>query len=71
MAMSETLRCAVESYAFLIKGSGKMSGKDFADIIRTAYDISDLRASLLAKSIEDHVLEIEAYMNGCVELRTC
>ena len=67
--MNEFLRYSVEQCAFLIKGSGKMNGRDFADIVRQHFD--NPRTGEMAQCIEDHIIEIVVKTNGCVELMSC
>ena len=68
--MNDNLLFAIERYPHLIKGSGKINGKDFSEIIMTVYSDNDPKADKMSTLIKDNVTEIEVFKDGCIEFKT-
>lgn len=60
----DSVKHGVEMYGFIIRGKGKMNGKDFANHIRNVYECSAERTKAILLQIEKHVIRIESTYKG-------
>lgn len=57
------VRDAVEAFAFLIRGMGRVSGKDFADMIRKDYSMGNAQNAECERLIRENVAWVELGYN--------
>ena len=64
LTWKDTIEYVVDVYSFLIRGCGEMSGKRFADAIRSYCGQGDDRQKAILQDVEKHIVKINATYKG-------